>query len=494
MKLLRFFFLVVLAAAVVFIGPQLRNYVAGRDAVPPGVTLAGANIGGATAAEAAANVRKVFEAPVLVYHGDKRLVLRPEQVGFEVDAEGMVTQARAYSMGLHYVRDFLFYLLNRPPLGQDVPLSFTYDRAQLGAWLKEQAEAYDNEPTAAYANLDTLSFVPGQPGRSTDLNESAIHILNAFTRPTNREARLTLHERPSLPPNRDTLEAALRQRLERFAGIYSLYYQDLTTGDEIDVDGDTAFAGMSTVKIPILLKLYHDFDLPLDASTSRWISETVKSETASNAGANALLYRIGEADTLTGTQRVTEFARQLGLKNTFIAVPYDSDMRPPPIQTPANTNPQYNTFPDPAMQTTPKDMGILLADIGRCAEGRGDLVAAYGERITPAKCQEIVDWLEQNPMGFLIKYGVPEGTPVAHKHGYGTDSQSDVALIDGPEGPYALAIFVFQQGWVVWDMSNPLMNDLSRLVWNYYLARQGKEQLPPFDRTVPQAPQPPAES
>ena len=63
MKLLRFFFLVA-GAAVVFVGPQLRNYVAGRDAVPPGVTLAGANIGGATADEAAANVRKVFEAPV----------------------------------------------------------------------------------------------------------------------------------------------------------------------------------------------------------------------------------------------------------------------------------------------------------------------------------------------------------------------------------------------------------------------------------------------
>ncbi len=494
MKLLRFLFLVVLAAVVVFIGPQLRNYVAGRDAVPPGVTLAGANIGGATPAEAAANVRKVFEAPVLVYHGDKRLVLRPEQIDFRVDAEGMVADARATSMGLYYLRDFLFYLLNRPPLGQDVPLRYTYDRAKLGAWLKNQSDTYDNEPTAAYANLDTLSFVPGQPGRSSDLNESAIQILNAFTRPTNREARMKLRERPSLPPNRNTLEAALRQRLERFAGIYALYYQDLNSGEEIDIDGDTAFAGMSTVKIPILLKLYHDFDLPLDVSTSRWISETVKSPTASNAGANALLFRIGGGDTLTGAQRVTEFARQLGLQNTFIAVPYDSDMKPPAIRTPANTNPEYNTFPDPAMQTTPKDMGILLADIGRCAKGRGDLIAALPGRITPAKCQEIVDWLRQNPMGYLIKFGVPQGTPVAHKHGYGTDSQGDVALIEGPEGPYTLAIYVYQKGWVVWDMSNPLMNDISRLVWNYYLAREGKEQLPPFDHTQQKAPQPQAES
>jgi len=28
-------------------------------------------------------------------------------------------------------------------------------------------------------------------------------------------------------------------------------------------------------------------------------------------------------------------------------------------------------------------------------------------------------------------------------------------------------------------MSNPLMGDVSRLVWNYFLFRTGQEQLPP---------------
>ena len=92
-------------------------------------------------------------------------------------------------------------------------------------------------------------------------------------------------------------------------------------------------------------------------------------------------------------------------------------------------------------------------------------------------------------MGLLIRYGVPHEAAVAHKHGYAPDTQGDVALIYGPEGPYVLSIFVYQAGWVVWSYSNPLMNDLSRLVWNYYLALEGKEQLPMFteDRTVPPA-------
>jgi hypothetical protein len=148
--------------------------------------------------------------------------------------------------------------------------------------------------------------------------------------------------------------------------------------------------------------------------------------------------------------------------------------------TPANTNPQYNTYPDPAMQTTPADIGRMLADIGRCAEGRGNILAAFPERLHPAKCRELIGWLERNPMGYLLRYGVPKEARVAHKHGYGTDTQGDVALIYGPAGPYVLAVFVYQYGWVVWEQSNPLMNDLSRLVWNYYLARLGREQLPPF--------------
>lgn len=481
MKLVRIFFVLILAAAVVFLGPQFAAYVKTRDAIPPGVRLGGMNIGGATTAAAVANLRQVFETPILVYHANRRLLLRPEQIEFRIGAEAMVAEAQNYSRGLYYLRDFVFYLLDQPAIGRDVPLRFDYDRAKLGAWLQEQAEAYDNDPTPAYAKLDTLQFVPGQPGRYTDLDDSAVQIIKALSSPYNRAARMAIHEQPPLPPTRATLEAALRQRMERFSGIYALYYQDLSTGDEIDVDADTAFAGMSTVKIPILLKLYYDRDLPLDLSTSRWISETVKSETASNAGANALLYRIGGEDTLTGARRVTDFMRGLGYQNTFIAVPYDSDLTPPHVATPANTNPAYNTFPDPAMQTTPGDIGKVLADIGHCAEGGGNLLAALAPRLTPAECQELIGWLEQNPMGFLIRYGVPDQARVAHKHGYGSDSQGDVALIYGPEGPYVLSIYVFQSGWVIWNHSNPLMNDLSRLVWNYHLARQGKEQLPPFD-------------
>ncbi len=96
---------------------------------------------------------------------------------------------------------------------------------------------------------------------------------------------------------------------------------------------------------------------------------------------------------------MTEFSRELGLDNTFIAIPYDSDLRPPFVRTPANTNPEYNTFPDPAMQTTPQDIGVLMAEIGQCAEGRGNLAGRLSRQITAGRCQELVGWMEQESHG-----------------------------------------------------------------------------------------------
>ena len=94
------------------------------------------------------------------------------------------------------------------------------------------------------------------------------------------------------------------------------------------------------------------------------------------------------------------------------------------------------------------------------------------------------DWLARTESdGIPDQVWDPQRYPYRHKHGYGTDTQGDVAIIYGPEGPYVLSIFVYQSGWVVWDQSNPLMNDLSRLIWNFFLYRAGEEQLPPFDKT-----------
>ncbi len=479
LRLLRWGFILALAALILFLGPYYVNYARGRDAIPPGVTLAGMKIGGETPAEAVANLRAIYERPILVWHGDNRLVLRPEDIDFHVDAEGMVQEAQAYARGWNAIWNFIFYVTGKSPIPHDIPLSYSYDREKLADWINDQSKTYDHEPLPPTVNLETLSFSAGRPGVRTEPGQTAINIIRGFTDPYDREARFALITEQDEKPGFEALERAMRARFEKFPGVYASYFQFLPTGEEIDIDADTAFSGMSTVKLGILLLTYMDNDLPLPDNITKWISVTMTSPTASNAAANALMFHLGDGDVMKGVRRVNDFYREFGLKNTFIQTPYNSDIIPAPIQTPANANPQYHTNPDPAMQTTPRDMGVLMAEIGRCAEGKGALLAAYPEKLTPEKCQDLIGWLEQNPLGWLIKYGVPKGTRIGHKHGYAPDTQGDVAIIYGPEGPYVLDIYVYQYGWVVWDMSNPLMGDISRLVWNFFLFRTGQEQLPP---------------
>ena len=478
-RLLRWLAIIVIAALILLIGPYYVKYVQGRDAIPPGVTLGGMQIGGASTEEAIANLHAIFERPILVFHGEDRLVLQPETIDFRVDAEGMVAEAQNYGKGWNALWNFFFYIFDKPPIGHDIPLTYTYDRQKLADWITAQAAHYDHDPLPPSFNLETLSFAKGRPGERTEPSQTAINIINGFTDPYNREAHFALIKEEEDKPGFEALETAMRQRFEKFPGVYAAYFQFLPTGEEIDIDANTAFSGMSTVKIGVLLLTYMDNDLPLPDNITKWISITVTSPTASNAAANALMFHLGNGDTLAGVQRVSEFYREFGLKNTFIAVPYNSNIPPPIIRTPANTNPEYKTNPDLATQTTPRDMGVLLAEIGRCAEDKGALLAAYPDKLTPQKCEELIWWLEQNPLGWLIKYGVPKGTRIGHKHGYAPDTQGDVAIIYGPEGPYVLTVYVYQYGWVVWDLSNPLMGDISRLVWNFFLFRTGQEQLPP---------------
>jgi hypothetical protein len=478
-KLIKWLVILSIAGLVLLIGPQYINYARGRDAIPAGVTLGGASIGGDSTAEAVANVRAVFERPVLVFHGDNPLVLKAEDIDFEVDAEAMVREAQERAKGWYAIWDFLFYLMDKPPVGIDIPLKYSYDREKLAAWIKKQSQKYDHEPLPPTVNLETLSFGKGRPGVRTDPSQTAIDIVQAFTDAYNREAHFSLISEEGGKPDFSALDSAMRARFEKFPGVYASYFQFLPSGEEIDIDADTAFSGMSTVKLGILVMTYMDNDMPLPDNITKWISITITSPTASNAAANALMYHLGDGDLMKGVRRVSQFYQDFGLKNTFISTPYNSDIVPPMKRTPANTNPEYHTNLDPAMQTTPRDIGILMAEIGRCAEGKGSLLAAYPDKLTPEKCENLIWWLEQNPLGYLIKYGVPEGTKIGHKHGYAPDTQGDVAIIYGPEGPYVLDIYVYQYGWVVWDMSNPLMGDISRLVWNFFLFREGKEQLPP---------------
>ena len=176
---------------------------------------------------------------------------------------------------------------------------------------------------------------------------------------------------------------------------------------------------------------------------------------------------------------VNESLRKLGLTNTFMATPYDRQYKTPPhVVTEANSRTDLNTAPDPYMQTTPRDMGTMLAMIVECSEGKGALLAAYPDQFKPEECKDVLDFMALNEVDELIVGGLPKGAKAIHKHGYVADTHGDVAAIWGPQGPYILSVFLYSPGWLMWDLSNPTMKDLSTAAWNYFSESAGAQATP----------------
>ena len=101
-------------------------------------------------------------------------------------------------------------------------------------------------------------------------------------------------------------------------------------------------------------------------------------------------------------------------------------------------------------------------------------MAAFPGEITQAECQTMINYLIQDRIALLIQAGVPDGTNVAHKHGWVTDSfgiihdMSDAAIVFSPGGDFIFTIYIYHPVQIVFEPVNLLVKDLSRAIYNYY--------------------------
>jgi beta-lactamase class A len=468
-----------LIAAVALFFFELLAYSRARSLLPDQLTIAGIPVGNTTQPEARERLLQSFSTPVELFYDDQRILLNPANVGFRLDTDVMLAAAELERTEKSFWGGFWEFLWNRSGEPASIPLKAEYSKVQLENALRDVAARYDTPPTASVPIPGSPNFYPGVPGRVLDLGRGTELVGAVLQSSTRRSVNLPIVNEAPAKPTLDTLEILLKQVIEvaNFDGLVVLYLTDLRTGEtlhfgtlngqDLSLEPDIAFSGASINKISILTAFFRYFDEPLDAESARWVEEMITE--SGNDPSDWLMEKI---DPQRGPLVVTETLQNLGLENTFVAGYYFPGA---PIlkiyRTPANQRLDINTNPDPYTQTTASEISMLLTDIYACAQGGGSLLARFPEEITPQECSRMLDLLSANILGTLIKAGVPEGTRVAHKHGWRSsplDMIGDAGIVFTPGGDYNLSIFLWNEQEMVWEPTSRLVADLSRAAYNYY--------------------------
>ncbi|MEW6579360.1 MAG: serine hydrolase [Chloroflexota bacterium] len=249
--------------------------------------------------------------------------------------------------------------------------------------------------------------------------------------------------------------------------IASVFLLDLRTGDTFTLNGDVAYSGMSLTKIPILVTYFLAHDGPLSRDDAFLVADTMMC--SENLTTNELLAQIGGGDALRGAGRVTATMQQLGLGGTFIMRPYTIREGEPALDvgTIITGADQSRTRPDPTNQIVPADLGWLLASIYQCAQGEGGLLLErFPNAFTVQECRQMLTALDANAVGVFLEAGVPLSARVLHKHGWIGDTHGDAGLVIGPEAAYVLVVTLYGRDWLEFELSAPVIGELSRLAWN----------------------------
>ena len=471
----QWFTVTLMVIGAMFLIIKLYQYSGSRSFYPTGLTIAGIDVGGMTADEASEILNnRYLEAPIVLYYGEESLEVSPTRAEFVLDLPTMLSEADYQRTQQDFWAGFWGFMWGRRVEVDIVSLSATHNRDALISELNRISSIVDQPAQPPQPVPGTLSFQRGISGKHIDIEESLDDVELALYRPSNREAHLVIEPLEPERPDVNLLTRLLVNHLQEFeqesGGVASVFILDLATGEEVDINADVVMSGMDLMKVPIALEVYRALEHPTLVQ-KELISATLVIQ-PDNIGANDLLNLIaGEEDPYLGAEIVTNSMQRLGLQNTFMVTPYDEQplAGKRPLTTPANSLELLRTKPNPYIQTTAEDIGILFSMIYYCAQGQGGtLLAVYPEQITQSECQELITFMAQNKIGSLLEEGVPQETAVAHRHGWISDTHGDAGIIFSPGGDYVIVQILYQPDWLEWAVSSPLLAEISRATYNFF--------------------------
>jgi beta-lactamase class A len=435
-----------------------------------GSTVGGVDVSGLTLEQAAARLREALAAPapVRVRAGERTLTLEPAEIGLAAPVDELLKQAAAALAA---------------PGPAAIPAALSVDEAALRARLEALAGELAAPPEIrVITSTDVLSrSFAYAPGRALDVDAAA--ELLAAKLAAGEPGPFTLELSEDAGPPRVPLER-LREEVEALAaewdGVVGFHLHDLQSGEDVAYQDGSVFAGASTVKTAIMLYAYANVE-KFTPTQERALQKMI--EESDNIAANALLaagaggqgteYAFIGADEMS-----TMLQEQLGLKHTYLYVPYETTdyikLYKPKFRCgpagPVGAKPY--TEMGACLRAEPASMAKLYLMIDQCANGEGLLLEQF-PKLSAKRCQEMLDRLSKNEDDTRMVAGVPEGVRVEHKSGWIEDMQADAGIVRSPNGDYILAVYVYKpltKGRYLWadEVMAPVVAAFSRLVYSAY--------------------------
>lgn len=280
---------------------------------------------------------------------------------------------------------------------------------------------------------------------------------------------------PAPAPVSDSLEARIEARLaEAGLSAWGVAYRDLATGEELLVHPDSSFHAASTMKVPVMARLFR-----MAERRGLSLEDSVRITNRYRSIYDGSTYRLSPAEDSDTTlyEKVGERVPIRELIRRMIA---------------RSSNLATNEL---IRLADPDSIGALLEEVHaggmRVLRGVQDIPAfrhgmsnrttarglmelfsalARGELAGPQATREMTDILEAQHFNDGIPAGLPDSVAVAHKTGWITGIVHDAAIVTPSPGatPYVLAVLT--RGEVEPDRARRAVADVSRMIWE---ARRG---------------------
>jgi beta-lactamase class A len=461
---------------------DIQNYKGKLSVYPDGVSVSGISLAGLSRYEALNRLESVFSIPVeLRYHG-ARMQFLPPDLGFQVESSLTLEKVDA-DLNTSGYWAHLWNKTNQVSL--DIPVETSINSASISSLLTNQVvPRYDQIASAPIPIPGSTNFEPGQPGTTLQVDQAVSLISNALSSPNERVVNLPIKEEIALPLDVRNLAILLTQEIqsEEFSGLVEIYINDLSGNQDLHfainryqpVTPDVAFSAASTIKIPIMVSILARTSEPTPEDIQNLLERMIVF--SENPPADKLMQNY--LDMTRGPLMVSEDLQKLEYKNTFLAGYFY--IGAPVLQlfkTPANTRTDIYLDPDVYNQATAAEIGDLLSQVYYCAttpQADTKLAQVFGENLSQAECQNILELLSNNKISLLIEAGLPPQGSVAHKHGWTSEldgllhSMSDAGIVYTPGGNFALVISIYAPDQLVFYDGNWLFARLSQTIYNAF--------------------------